>query len=86
MAALIEELLPASFLQRCVGGFLEMLADNAAEVSLHHSQFARTTTMRTVSAAASESAPHTKCQPRIQHTFSVCCCRPRRICWMRRRS
>lgn len=34
VAALIEELLPASFLQRSVGGFLEMLSDNAAVVRL----------------------------------------------------
>jgi hypothetical protein len=34
MAELIDELLPASFLQRCIGGFLDMLADNAAEVSI----------------------------------------------------
>lgn len=32
VGALIEELLPASFLQRCVGGFLEMLAENTSAV------------------------------------------------------
>jgi hypothetical protein len=30
MAELIDELLPDSFLQRCIGGFLDMLADIAA--------------------------------------------------------
>ena len=34
MAELIDELLPASFLQRCIGAFLDMLADNAAEVKM----------------------------------------------------
>ncbi len=32
VGALIEELLPASFLQHSVGGFLEMLRENAAAV------------------------------------------------------
>jgi hypothetical protein len=33
MAELVDELLPDSFLQRCIGAFLEMLCDNAAAVS-----------------------------------------------------
>lgn len=41
MAELIDELLPASFLQRCIGSFLDMLADNAAEVSMASASIVR---------------------------------------------